>query len=127
MQQKIQLLEERFERSGKEINSYIHLYKESMKEFQETLNILKEESNRRATDGPVDDMPWEVWSQMLLMIDGWLLEQKVTSSDVLRGMVWKREWHILDAYMTCKENAEHETLAQFLSLTSTPAQYLVLT
>lgn len=127
MRQKIQLLEERLERSDEEIDSYIHLYQESMKEFQDTLNTLKEESNRRGIDGPVDDMPWEFWSQMLLMIDGWLLEKKVSAddADVLRGMVWKRERLIFDAYMACKEKTEHEMLTRFLSLTSTPTRYLI--
>lgn len=124
MQQKIQLLEERLERSDEEINSYIHLYQESMKEFQDTLNTLEEERRRRSSEGPVDDMPWEFWSQMLLMIDGWLVEKKVSSddADVLRGMVWKRKRHIFDAYMSCKEKTEHEMLARFLNLTSTPTR-----
>lgn len=124
MQQKIQLLEERLERSDEEINSYIHMYQESMKEFQDTLNTLQEESKKRAIDGPVDNMPWEFWSQMLLVIDGWLLEKKLSSSDaeMLRGMVWKRERHIFDAYMASKEKTEREMLAQFLSLTSTPTR-----
>ncbi|KAH9610304.1 hypothetical protein KSS87_000360 [Heliosperma pusillum] len=119
MQQKMKLLEERLERSDGEIDSYIHLYQESMKEFQDTLDILKQESEIRGADRPVNDMPWEFWSQMLLMIDGWLLEKKLPSTEAtfLREMVWKRDRRIVDAYMACKEKTEHEVLANFLGLT----------
>ncbi|XP_021763949.1 probable starch synthase 4, chloroplastic/amyloplastic [Chenopodium quinoa] len=120
MQQKVKLLEERLERSDEEINSYIHMYQESMKEFQDTLNHLKQENEERATEGPVNDMPWEFWSQMLLMIDGWLLEKKLSSNDadMLREMVWKRDRSVCDVYLECKEMTEREMLAKFLSLTS---------
>ncbi|XP_057545061.1 probable starch synthase 4, chloroplastic/amyloplastic isoform X1 [Amaranthus tricolor] len=123
MQQKIKVLEERLERSDEEISSYVQMYQESMKEFQDTLNNLKPESER-AVDGPVDDIPWEFWSQMLLMIDGWLLEKKLTSNDakILREMVWKRERCIYDAYLECKEKTEREMLVTFLSLTAAPTQ-----
>lgn len=126
MQQKIKVLEERLERSDEEISSYVQMYQESMKEFQDTLNNLKKSESGRAVDGPVDDMPWEFWSQMLLMIDGWLLEKKLTSIDakILREMVWKRERCIYDAYLECKEKTEREMLATFLSLTAAPTQYV---
>lgn len=124
MQQKIMLLEERLEKSDEEISSYIHLYQESMKEFQDTLDTLKQESEERVADEPVDDMPWEFWSQMLLRIDGWLLEKKLSSNDakMLREMVWKRERRVSDAYMACKEKTERELLAKILSLTSAPTR-----
>ncbi|XP_021722897.1 probable starch synthase 4, chloroplastic/amyloplastic isoform X2 [Chenopodium quinoa] len=120
MQQKVKLLEERLERSDEDINSYIHMYQESMKEFQDTLNHLKQENEERVIEGPVNDMPWEFWSQMLLMIDGWLLEEKLSSNDadMLREMVWKRDHSVHDAYLECKEMTEREMLAKFLSLTS---------
>lgn len=126
MQQKVKLLEERLGRSDEEINSYVLMYQESMKEFQDTLSNLKKENEERAVEGPVDDLPWEFWSQMLLIIDGWLLEKKLSSNDakMLREMVWKRERSICDAYLECKEKSEREMLPKFLSLTSTPTRYV---
>lgn len=125
MQQKIKLLEERLQRSDEEIHSYVQLYQESVKEFQDTLNSLKEESKRRALDEPVNDMPWEFWSRLLLMIDGWFLEKKISTDDarLLREMVWKRDGHICEAYMACKEKNEHEAIATFVRLTSSPKRY----
>ncbi|CAL9015800.1 unnamed protein product [Prunus brigantina] len=120
MQQKIKLMEERLQKSDEEIHSYVQLYQESVEEFQDTLNTLKEESKRRALDEPVDDMPWEFWSRLLLIIDGWLFENKISIDDakVLREMVWKRDRRIHDSYMACKEKNMHEAVSTFLRLTS---------
>ncbi|KAL6282586.1 hypothetical protein ACE6H2_013515 [Prunus campanulata] len=120
MQQKIKLMEERLQKSDEEIHSYVQLYQESVEEFQDTLNTLKEESKRRALDEPVDDMPWEFWSRLLLIIDGWLFENKISIDDakVLREMVWKRDRRIHDSYMACKEKNVHEAVSTFLRLTS---------
>ncbi|XP_042521160.1 probable starch synthase 4, chloroplastic/amyloplastic isoform X2 [Macadamia integrifolia] len=119
MQQKIKLLEERLQRSDQEIYSNVELYQQSVKEFQDTLNSLKEGS-KRAQDGPVDDMPWEFWSQLLLLMDGWLLENKISSKDAkfLREMAWKRDGRIRDAYVACRDKNEREAVSLFLRLTS---------
>ncbi|KAL2494575.1 putative starch synthase 4 [Forsythia ovata] len=124
MQQKIQILDERLLRSDEEIDSYVQLYQNSMKEFQDTLNILKEESKKRARDETVDEMPLEFWSRLLLMIDGWFLEKKISAEDamLLREMIWKRDVNIHDAYMSCKEKTERETIATFLRLTSSTSR-----
>ncbi|GFY88617.1 starch synthase 4 [Actinidia rufa] len=124
MQQKIKLLEERLERSDEDIHSCVQLYQESVKEFQDTLDNLKEESKKRALDDPVDDMPWEFWSRLLLMIDGWFFEKKISTNEakLLREMVWKRDGRICDAYMSCKEKNEREAIATFLRLTSSPTR-----
>ncbi|CAN0921689.1 Probable starch synthase 4, chloroplastic/amyloplastic [Linum grandiflorum] len=123
MQQKIKLLEDHLQRSDEEIHSYVQLYQESVEEFQDALNNLIEESKRRDLDKPVDDMPWELWSRLLLKVDGWLLEGKISTDDAkhLRDLVWKRERKIYDAYMQCKEKDEFDTISTFLKLiTSTP-------
>ncbi|XAR59312.1 Starch synthase [Bertholletia excelsa] len=122
MQQKIKLLEERLQKSDEEITSYVQLYRESVREFQDTLDSLKEESKRRALDEPVDDMPWEFWSRVLLMIDGWTLEKKISTNDakLLREMVWKRDGRICDAYMASKDKNDGEAIATFLRLISLP-------
>lgn len=125
MQQKIKLMDERLQKSDEEIHSYVQLYQESVEEFQDTLNTLKEESKRRALDEPVDDMPWEFWSRLLLIIDGWLFENKISIDDakVLREMVWKRDRRIHDSYMACKEKNVHEAVSTFLRLTSSQTRY----
>ncbi|XP_062160775.1 probable starch synthase 4, chloroplastic/amyloplastic isoform X2 [Alnus glutinosa] len=122
MQQKIKMLEDRLQRSDEEINSYVQLYQESVKEFQETLNNLKEESKKRALGEPVDDMPREFWSRLLLIIDGWLLEKKISTDDAkfLREMAWKRDRRIRDAFMACKDKNEREAITTFLNLASSP-------
>lgn len=124
MQQKIKLLDDRLQRSDEEINSCVQLYQESVKEFQDTLNSLKEESKKRAADQYVDDMPLEFWSRLLLIIDGWLLEKKVSTNDanLLREMVWNRDGQIYNAYMACKEKTEREAITTFLRLISSPAR-----
>ncbi|XP_022715603.1 probable starch synthase 4, chloroplastic/amyloplastic isoform X2 [Durio zibethinus] len=123
MQQKMKLLEERLQKSDQEIHSYVQLYQESVKEFQDTLDSLIEESKKRASNEPVDDMPWEFWSRLLLTIDGWVLEKKISNTDakLLRELVWKRDQHICDAYLACKEKNESEAVSTFLRLTSSPA------
>ncbi|XP_052180504.1 probable starch synthase 4, chloroplastic/amyloplastic isoform X2 [Diospyros lotus] len=110
MQQKIKLLEEHVQRSDEEIHSCVQSYQESVKEFQDTLNSLIEESKKRSLDEPVDDLPWEFWSRLLLMIDGWLLEKKISSNDakLLREMVWKKDGRICETYMACREKNERE-------------------
>ncbi|GAB2279893.1 Probable starch synthase 4, chloroplastic/amyloplastic [Dionaea muscipula] len=120
MQQKIKLLEERLQRSDEEIHSYVQLHQESMKGFQDSLNSLMEESKKRALDEPVDDMPWEFWSSLLLLVDGWLLERKITpnNAELLKEMVLKRDRRICDAYLACKEKDELEALSVLLRLTS---------
>ncbi|KAG5254589.1 starch synthase 4/amyloplastic [Salix suchowensis] len=122
MQQKMKLLEEHLQRSDEEIHSYVQLYQDSVQEFQDALKSLKEESSKRALDEPVDDMPWEFWSHLLLIIDGWLLEKKISTDDakLLREMVWKRDGRICEAYMESREKKEREALARFLKLTSSP-------
>ncbi|KAM7270137.1 hypothetical protein ACFE04_029351 [Oxalis oulophora] len=119
MEEKIKLLEGRLHKSDEEIQSYIQLYQDTVKEFQDTLKNI-EESKKKSLDETVDDMPWEFWSRLLLTIDGWLLENKVTNDDAqeLRQMVWKRDRRIYDAYMGCRDKNEQDALARFLKLTS---------
>ncbi|XP_010517566.1 PREDICTED: probable starch synthase 4, chloroplastic/amyloplastic isoform X2 [Camelina sativa] len=122
MQHKVTLLEERLEKSDAEIFSYVKLYQESIKEFQETLESLKEESKRKSKDEPVDDMPWDYWSRLLLTVDGWLLEKKIVSNDAdsLREMVWKKDRRIHDTYIDVKDKNERDAISAFLKLVSSP-------
>ncbi|XP_072966521.1 probable starch synthase 4, chloroplastic/amyloplastic isoform X1 [Typha angustifolia] len=119
LQQKVKTLEERLQVSDQEIHSQIKLYQISVKEFQDTLNLLKEENERRSLEQPADDMPWEFWSRLQLTIDGWFLEKKISSDDakLLREMAWKRDTRVRDAYLACKGLNESEAVAKFLKLT----------
>lgn len=125
MQQKIKLLENSLQKSDEDINSYIQLYQQSVNEFQDTLDILKKESKRKTLDEPVEDMPWEFWSQLLLLIDGWTLEKKIAVDDakLLREKVWKKDKSISDVYMACKGKNEDEAISAFLGLTSSATRY----
>lgn len=130
MQQKIKLLENSLQKSDEDINSYIQLYQQSVNEFQDTLDILKKESKRKTLDEPVEDMPWEFWSQLLLLIDGWTLEKKIAVDDakLLREKVWKKDKSISDVYMACKGKNEDEAISAFLGLTSSatsPGLYVI--
>uniref|UniRef100_A0A7N0T3V2 starch synthase n=1 Tax=Kalanchoe fedtschenkoi TaxID=63787 RepID=A0A7N0T3V2_KALFE len=122
LQQQIKLLEERLERSDEEIHSYVALYQESVTQFQDTLSALKEESKKRALDEPVTNMPWDFWSRLLLLIDGWLLEKKIEAEDaqLLREMAWQRKVRIRDAFLESRGRNERDVLDTFLSLTSAP-------
>nr|XP_043619581.1 probable starch synthase 4, chloroplastic/amyloplastic isoform X2 [Erigeron canadensis] len=119
MQQKIKLLDERLERSDAEIHSYVQLYQDSVKEFQDTLDNLKEESKKKASGKHVD-MPWEFWSRLLVMFDAWSLEKKIDGDEakLLRDMTWKKDTRIHDVYMECKDKNERETITAFRKLTS---------
>ncbi|KAL1147263.1 hypothetical protein V6Z11_A10G042900 [Gossypium hirsutum] len=130
IQKKIKLLEERLQKSDQEIYSFVQLYQESLEAFQDTLNSLKEESKKRTSDALVDDVPWEFWSRLLLTIDGWVLEKKISNSDakLLRELVWKKEQCIRDAHIACKEKNEREVISTFLRLASSqtsPGLYIV--
>ncbi|KAG4398644.1 hypothetical protein GLYMA_08G082600v4 [Glycine max] len=120
MQQKLKLLEDRLQKTDEEINSYVQLYQQSVKEFQDTLDTLKEESKKGNLEEPVEDMPWEFWSQLLLLIDGWKLEKKISVDDasLLREKVWKRDRRIIDTYIACKKQSEQEAISAFLGLLS---------
>ncbi|XP_068664595.1 probable starch synthase 4, chloroplastic/amyloplastic isoform X2 [Aristolochia californica] len=121
LQQKIKTLEERLQRSDEEILSHVQLYQESVNEFQDILISLKEESERRAgEDGPVDDLPWDFWSRILLILDGWLLEKKISSTNAksLRDMTWKRDKRIRDAFLACKDKNGREIRSTMLKLIS---------
>ncbi|XP_020554089.1 probable starch synthase 4, chloroplastic/amyloplastic [Sesamum indicum] len=120
MQQKIKLLDERLQRSDEEIQTYIQLYQDSMKEFQDTLSRLKEESKKKTKGETVLDKPPGFWSNLLLMVDGWFLEKKISVDEakVLREMIWNREVRICDAYISSKGKIEREIIATFLKQTS---------
>ncbi|KAM0938167.1 putative starch synthase [Dioscorea sansibarensis] len=118
LEQKVKLLEERLQTSDEEINSHIHMYQESVKEFQDIVDKLKEEIKNKSLEETMDDMPSEFWSRLLLTIDGLLLEKKISLNDAssLREMAWKKDNLIRDAYLACKGKVDNENLSSFLKL-----------
>ncbi|XP_028548613.1 probable starch synthase 4, chloroplastic/amyloplastic isoform X3 [Dendrobium catenatum] len=116
--QKIEMLEERLQAADQEILSHTILYQKSLEEFQQSIERLKE-CNQKELGEHFDDMPWEFWSRLLLMVDGWLIEKKISSSDgkLLREMVWKKDRQICEAYLACNGKHEHEAIVTFLKLT----------
>nr|QEU57404.1 soluble starch synthase [Agave tequilana] len=122
--QKIKLLEERLQTSDQELQSHILFYQESVKDFQNTINKLEEEGRGKDHGEPADDMPSEFWSRLLLTIDGWLFEKKISSNDakLLREMAWKRDNQIRDAYLACKGKNEQEAVGMLLKLILSPTR-----
>ncbi|KAL3643611.1 putative starch synthase 4, chloroplastic/amyloplastic [Castilleja foliolosa] len=120
MQQKIELLDEYLQKSDEEIISYFQLYQDSMKVFQDMMNNLQEERKIRAEDDTVNEKPQKFWSNLLLMVDGWFLEKKISvdQAKVLREMVWDKEESICNAYLSSEEKNECEIISAFLKLTS---------
>lgn len=75
---------------------------------------MKEESKKRTPEEPGEDMPREFWSQLLLLIDGWTLEKKISVDDAQL----LRDGRTSDIYMACKELSESETISAYLELLS---------
>ncbi|RRT72364.1 hypothetical protein B296_00031895, partial [Ensete ventricosum] len=119
LQQKIDILEKRLQESDVEIHSQIEMFQESVREFHHTLSKLKEENEKKSQESSLENMPWEFWSQLLLIIDGWLLEKKISANDakLLREMIWKKDAQIHDAFLASRSKNEHEKVATFLKLT----------
>ena len=104
----------------------IELIHKGSNEREETQ--LHQSQHKVLIDEPVEDMPWEFWSQILLTIDGWMLEKKLSAKDaaLLREKVRKRDRSIHDTYKACKEQNEHEAISAFLRLTLSAARYYLL-
>ncbi|XP_078152009.1 starch synthase 4 isoform X2 [Carex rostrata] len=117
LQKKVKTLEEQLRVSDKEINALMKLYEESVEEFQKTLDKLKEESEKSVRD--LKEVSWEFWSFLSLMVDGWLLEKKISVADAekLRNLVMKRDLYLRETYLSCKGLNESEIIANFLKLT----------
>lgn len=125
LQQKIESFEKHLQVSDQEIHSQIQLFQESVREFQDTLDKLQKDSKKRSQEQFLENLPWEFWSRLLLLIDGWLLEKKISANDAksLRDMAWKKDSRIRDAYLACESKGEHERLTTFLKLTYTSTRF----
>ncbi|WOL11080.1 hypothetical protein Cni_G19841 [Canna indica] len=120
LQQKIESFEERLQVIYEETHSEILLFQESVKQFGDK---IIEESEKKLEEPSLENLPWEFWSRLLVLIDSWLLEKKISPSDAksLRELTWKKDARIRDTYLACMSKSDHEKLATFLKLTSSRA------
>lgn len=118
LQQKVKSVEERFQACNHEMHSQIELYEHSIVEFHETLSKLIEESEKRSLENFTGNMPSELWSRISLLIDGWLLEKKISYNDanMLREMAWKRDSRLREAYLSCRGTENGEVMDKFIKM-----------
>uniref|UniRef100_A0ACD5U0C4 Uncharacterized protein n=1 Tax=Avena sativa TaxID=4498 RepID=A0ACD5U0C4_AVESA len=118
LQQKLKSVEERFQACNREMHSQIELYEHSIVEFHGTLSKLIEESEKRSLENFTGNMPSELWSRISLLIDGWLLEKKISYNDAntLREMVRKRDSRLREAYLSYRDTESKEVMDNFLKM-----------
>ncbi|XP_028764808.1 probable starch synthase 4, chloroplastic/amyloplastic [Neltuma alba] len=109
-------------------NSQLLLHRETKQADKPTTALQRNHDLQRKVEElstpdvePADHMPWEFWSQLLLIIDGWSLEKKISIQDakVLREKVWKRDRCILETFMAVKEQSEDEIISALLATSAT--------
>lgn len=121
-------LEDKVESLQLLLNNAIKLANQPIEVVKENLNFQRDVKRLRAGDEePVEGMPWDFWSQLLLKIDGWSLEKKISIEDanIIRGKVWKRSRDVLDTYLAVKGKSEQEVISALLAL-SVPRYYYLL-
>jgi cell division septum initiation protein DivIVA len=125
LQQKVKSVEERFQACNHEMHSQIELYEHSIVEFHGTLSKLIEESEKRSLENFTGNMPSELWSRISLLIDGWLLEKKISYNDAntLREMVRKRDSRLREAYLSCRDTESREVMDNFLKMALPGTRY----
>lgn len=118
LKNQIKVLEWRLAEANAEIKSQLEFYQAEMESFQSSLEQLKVEKSAVSGESKVDDMPWEFWSHVLLSIDGWLLEKKLSFADgsALREMGWRRDASIRDVFVARKGQPESDIVAGLLEL-----------
>ncbi|KAG8077753.1 hypothetical protein GUJ93_ZPchr0007g3429 [Zizania palustris] len=119
LQQKLKAAKSRHQAGHQKTSNQTEVYWKLIWEIQKKLGNLIEKSGRTSVEHSVTDMPSEFWSHILLMIDGWFLEQKIsnTEANILTEMAWKRDDHICEAYFACKGTKESDVMEKFLKLT----------
>lgn len=119
LREQVKILEQRLVESDNDIRSQLKIYQQEVEAFQRSLELLKKESKRRSSDEPVQELPWEFWSNLLLSLDGWMLEKKITIDDakILRDMAWRRSSQLRDVYVQCQNKNENDVIARLMKLT----------
>ncbi|KAL5223414.1 hypothetical protein ABZP36_028127 [Zizania latifolia] len=119
LQQKLKAAKGRHQAGHQKTSNQTEVYRKLIEEIQKKLGNLIEKSDRTSVEHSVTDMPSEFWSHIVLMIDGWFLERKIsnTEANILREMAWKRDDRICEAYFACKGTKESDVMEKFLKLT----------
>ncbi|MCO5583438.1 hypothetical protein L7F22_037349 [Adiantum nelumboides] len=130
LKNQIMLLEQRLAESDAEIRAQMEIYQTELEAFQASLEKLKVEKSAYLGESKADDMPWEFWSHVLLSIDGWILEKKLSLADgvALREIAWQRESRIRDVFVALKSQPEKDIIAGLLELLKTnkrPGRHIV--
>ncbi|KAI5060950.1 hypothetical protein GOP47_0023455 [Adiantum capillus-veneris] len=130
LRNQIKLLEQRLAESDAEIRAQMEIYQAELEAFQASVEKLKVEKSALSGELKADDMPWEFWSHVLLSIDGWLLEKKLSLADgvALREIAWQRESRIRDVFVALKGQPEKDIIAGLLELLKTkkrPGMHIV--
>ncbi|XP_057844766.1 probable starch synthase 4, chloroplastic/amyloplastic isoform X2 [Cryptomeria japonica] len=121
LREQVKILEQRLNESDNDIRSQLKIYQQEVETFQRSLELLKKKSKRQSLDEPVQELPWEFWSNLLLSLDGWMLEKKITIEDakILREMAWRRSSQLKDVYVQCQNKNENDVIASLMKLTRT--------
>ncbi|MCO5592626.1 hypothetical protein L7F22_046629 [Adiantum nelumboides] len=130
LKNQIMLLEQRLAESDAEIRAQMEIYQTELEAFQASLEKLKVEKSAYSGESKADDMPWEFWSHLLLSIDGWLLEKKLSLADgmALREIAWQRESRIRDVFVALKGQPEKDVidgLLELLKANKRPGRHIV--
>jgi len=73
LREQVELLEERIRESDAEIQAQLQIYTAEVEAFQASLDDLKSGSEFSVAQVPIDEMPWDFWSGLLLRIDALML------------------------------------------------------
>jgi starch synthase len=125
LQQGVNSVEERFKVCNHEMYSQIELYEHSIVEFHDTLSKIIKASEKQSLEHYADGMPFEFWSRISLLIDGWSLEKKISYNDanILREMAWKRDNRLREAYLSSRGMEERELIDSFLKVALPGTRY----
>lgn len=74
LHEQVARLEERLRESDAEIQAQLRIYTAEVEDFQASLDGLKSENEFTVNQIPVDEMSWEIWSELLLRIDTLMLD-----------------------------------------------------
>lgn len=73
LREHMEYLEERIRESDAEIQAQLEIYTAEVQAFQASLDDLKSGNEFSVVQVPIDEMPWDFWSGLLLRIDALML------------------------------------------------------
>lgn len=116
LHEQVARLEERLRESDAEIQAQLRIYTAEVEDFQASLDGLKSENEFTVNQIPVDEMSWEIWSELLLRIDTLMLDDFLSQEDAkeLQLMAWRREKRLVDVYVTLADKADEDLTSGFM-------------